>query len=139
VIKILIVDDDKCVREVLTLVLKRENFTVENSSNGSRAVKHIRNNGNGGYHLIITDVNMPVMDGFTFSREARKLLPKTTIMGMSGSVISSVEANSHFDYFIAKPFDVDQFVSAVNCALNDGESKNLQNGKPAQSRMSAGL
>jgi len=138
-IKILIVDDDKCVREVLTLVLEKENFIVKNFSDGSHAVKHIRANGNGGYHLIITDVIMPVMDGFVFSREARKLLPKTKIMGMSGSSISSVKANKHFDYFIRKPFDADQFMSIVNCALNDGESENSQRREPAQSRMSARL
>ncbi|MBU2528850.1 response regulator [bacterium] len=127
--KILIVEDDKCVRDVLTLILKKENFTVDNSPDGSQAVERIRENG--GYRLIITDVNMPVMDGFAFSLEAKKLLPKTKIMGMSGGSISSVKANKHFDLFIRKPFDADQFVNAVNCALNDGKSKSFQNGPSA--------
>lgn len=135
--KILIVDDDKCVRDVLTLILKKENFTVDNSPDGSGALERIR--GNGGYRLIITDVNMPVMDGFAFSLEAKKLLPKTKIMGMSGGSISSVEANKHFDYFIKKPFDADQFVNAVNCALNNSKSKNLQRRELSQSRLLAGL
>jgi two-component system chemotaxis response regulator CheY len=67
---IMIVDDSASIRKVVRLTLESEGFNVIDASDGVDALKKL----NGiKIHLIITDVNMPNMDGITLVEEAKKL------------------------------------------------------------------
>lgn len=66
----LVVDDSKSMRRMVSFVLNEAGFTTIESENGSEALEQLAGQP---MDLIVTDVNMPVMDGITFVREARKL------------------------------------------------------------------
>lgn len=67
---ILIVDDSASIRQVVGLALKREGYDVIQAEDGKDALSKL----NGvKVHLIISDVNMPVMDGITFVKEVKKM------------------------------------------------------------------
>lgn len=66
---ILVVDDSKSIREVVSFVLQKEGYTVLVGENGKDALKHL--NGES-IDLIITDLHMPEMDGIDFIKEVRQ-------------------------------------------------------------------
>jgi len=115
-IKILVVDDDRDIRKILELLLGKEGFKVESAGNAFYALRLIKNTGD--YDLMITDVEMPVMNGFELSRQAKKLRHDLKILGISGSAIPHDQAERFFDYFIPKPFDVHELMVGVNYLLN---------------------
>jgi two-component system chemotaxis response regulator CheY len=67
--KILLVDDSAAVRTVASIALREAGYEVIDAVNGSEALKKL---GTERVNLIISDVNMPVMDGITFLKEVKK-------------------------------------------------------------------
>jgi two-component system chemotaxis response regulator CheY len=67
---ILVVDDSNSIRQMLTFTLQDAGFAVVQGSNGQEGLSMLQSHK---VDLVITDLNMPVMDGITFIREARKL------------------------------------------------------------------
>lgn len=67
--KILVVDDSKSIREVVSFTLQSHGYQVLVGVNGKDALKHL--NGEN-INLVITDLHMPEMDGISFIREIRK-------------------------------------------------------------------
>ena len=73
--KILVVDDERSMRELLELVLKREGYAVHTAENGTRAL--IRQNV---YDLIISDVKMPDINGIDLLARVREISPETMVI-----------------------------------------------------------
>jgi two-component system, chemotaxis family, chemotaxis protein CheY len=67
---IIIIDDSTTTRELVKTSLEEIGFSVDTAVDGVEGLNLIRNNH---YDLIITDINMPVMDGFELTQEVRKL------------------------------------------------------------------
>ena len=67
--EVLVVDDSKTVRINLRKILLTDNFKVLEAENGLEALKVLEDNEN--IQLVVSDLNMPEMDGMTFIREAR--------------------------------------------------------------------
>ena len=65
---VLIVDDSVSIRQVVTFTLRQAGFTVLDASNGQEALTRLSGQR---VDLIVTDLNMPVMDGITFIRNVR--------------------------------------------------------------------
>ena len=63
--KILVVDDDRTTRKLLSLYLKGNGFDVVTAENGLDAIEKL---GSGSVNLVVTDLNMPYMDGIEFIR-----------------------------------------------------------------------
>ena len=112
--RILVVEDD--VRNVfaLTSVLERKGAIVEIARNGREAVDHVR--ARPGLDLVLMDIMMPEMDGFTAMREIRKqpVWKKLPIIALTAKAMSDdrdkcIAAGAN-DY-IAKPLDVDKLLS----------------------------
>ncbi|NIS74125.1 MAG: response regulator, partial [Deltaproteobacteria bacterium] len=59
-VTVLVVDDEEMMRELVTERLKLEGYTVEAAENGEQALQKIKANG---YDLLLTDLNMPVLNG----------------------------------------------------------------------------
>ncbi|HWN98666.1 MAG TPA: sigma-54 dependent transcriptional regulator [Blastocatellia bacterium] len=72
--KILVVDDERSMRELLELVLKREGYAVHTAESGTRAVELVRQNV---YDLMISDVKMPDMNGIDLLARVREISPET--------------------------------------------------------------
>jgi two-component system response regulator PilR (NtrC family) len=75
--KILVVDDERSMRELLELVLKREGYVVHKAENGTRALELVRQNV---YDLIISDVKMPDINGIELLSRVREISPETMVI-----------------------------------------------------------
>src|SRR5580704_16520105 len=75
--KILVVDDERSMRELLELVLKREGYSVHTAENGTRALELVRQNL---YDLIISDVKMPDINGIDLLMRIREVSPDTMVI-----------------------------------------------------------
>ena len=71
--RVLLVDDNKLNREILKEVLIDHGLLVEEANDGSKAVAAVKANEPGYYHVVLMDIEMPVMDGFEATMNIRKL------------------------------------------------------------------
>lgn len=105
--KILVVDDEENARLGLTKLLAKEGFTVASASDGYEALHYLKNNKP---HVIVTDINMPGMNGLTFLRELNRLHPDSDVIMITafGEIESYIEAMNlgAFEY-INKPVNVE--------------------------------
>jgi len=81
VARILLVDDEACIRRPLQLMLERAGHEVFVAANGREAVRLWRESSG---DLVITDIQMPEKDGLETILELRQLSPRTPILAMSG-------------------------------------------------------
>ena len=106
--KILIVDDEPGMRQLLTIVFERQGHRVRAAENGRRAIERLREQP---ADLIVSDVKMPDMGGIELLRAAREMLPDVGVVMMTA--FATVEtAREAFklgaDDFVQKPFDIDE-------------------------------
>lgn len=115
--KILIVDDDEQILELLSEIMEEEGFSTDVASDGKEAFKKLEN---GNYHLVISDIRMPGIDGFEVLQQVKEKYKKTKVILMTGYTeeydISDALVLGADDY-ITKPFDDSKVILAVNNAL----------------------
>lgn len=68
--RVLVVDDEKLIRDVIKEYLLLENIEVEEASNGEEALNKVKQEN---FDIIIMDIMMPKMDGYTACREIKKI------------------------------------------------------------------
>ena len=78
--KILIVDDHKMIRDIIKSYIEGQNITIEEASNGQEALKKCETSQ---FDLIMTDIDMPKMDGITLSSEILASRPDQKILVLS--------------------------------------------------------
>ncbi|HEX8000121.1 MAG TPA: sigma-54 dependent transcriptional regulator [Pyrinomonadaceae bacterium] len=115
--KLLIVDDEQGMRQLLTIVFERAGHSVRAAENGRRALELLRAEP---AELIISDVKMPDMGGIELLRAARELMPDVAVVMMTA--FATVEtAREAFklgaDDFIQKPFDIEEMKILVSKIL----------------------
>ncbi len=118
--RVLVVDDEASIRELLTRTLALTEYDVEAVADGRAGLDRLRL---GPYDLLIADLRMPVMDGLTLIREARRLQPNLKAIIITGysTESSAIEAvNLGVVGYLVKPFRVPQILSAVGRALGEG-------------------
>jgi DNA-binding NtrC family response regulator len=115
---ILVVDDESVIREGLTRILERDEFSVETAKNGHTAIELLQQKE---FDLIITDLKMPGMSGFEVLNAVKVLQPDTPVIMITGfaTVETAVEAmkSGTVDY-IVKPFTPEQILEKVHRALD---------------------
>ncbi|MCL5022920.1 MAG: response regulator [Nitrospirae bacterium] len=111
--RVLIIDDDPVIALSCKKILDMEGYTVFTAEDGESAIKKVSDEA---YDLVITDVRLPDIDGFTIFRESRIVQPSADVMVISGypSVEDAREATrlGAFEY-LEKPFTPDFMLSAV--------------------------
>lgn len=115
--KLLIVDDEQGMRQLLSIVFGREGHSVRVAENGLRALELLREEP---ADLIVSDVKMPDMGGIELLRAAREFLPEVAVVMMTAfaTVDTAREAfKLGADDFITKPFDIDELKLIVAKAL----------------------
>lgn len=115
--RILIVDDAADTRLMLSLRLQREGFLVSSASSGQEALKTVATEGLP--HLIILDIMMPDMDGFTIAEEFRKLgnVPIIFLSALSDTE-TKVEGITQFaEDYVTKPFEFSELLARVRRVL----------------------
>ena len=116
--RILVADDEKVIREILSDFLKEEGYAVTTVADGAEAFTELQR---GGYNLVISDLKMPNMSGLELVQKiAEHSLPVlTVIMTGFGTVESAIEAMKKGAYdFILKPFKVEEVVHIVQRGLD---------------------
>src|SRR5215208_5792679 len=115
--KILIVEDDPAVRDILKIALEREGMTVEAVGNGEAALKSFRSVGS--LDLVILDVMLPDTDGITLCQELRRNsdVPIVMLTAREGerNVVVGLEVGA--DDYITKPASPAEVVSRVRAHL----------------------
>jgi two-component system chemotaxis response regulator CheY len=117
--KILIVDDSKTVRDVLKDTLLKAGYDVCDAAGGQDALDLV---GDKDYDLLMTDLNMPEMDGFEFISEVRKI-PGRRFLPIV--VLSSEEKQKRFvdcvkagaSGFLQKPVDREQVLAILQTVI----------------------
>ena len=117
--KILIVDDERLVRDVCQAVLKRGGFTPVVAENGLEAL-NLYEQMQPEIALTLSDVWMPVMDGVEFVRKIFELNPKSNVILMTGfsPYESAPEDLKRLCGVVSKPFSPSQLITAVTKCLD---------------------
>lgn len=112
--RILVVEDDTSIRELLVELLESEGYAVASAINGLEGLKYLQNEINP--DLILIDLMMPVMDGYSFRTEQLKNANWSKIP----TVVMSAEANAKekmknfsITAFLSKPVELDTILKTV--------------------------
>ena len=117
---ILLVEDNELNREIAMTILHEYGFLVDIAENGAVAVEKVRTSDPGRYDLVLMDVQMPVMDGYTATQRIRALKDPARaavpIVAMTANVFEE-ERKQAFDCgmngFLSKPIVVEELIDAL--------------------------
>jgi two-component system nitrogen regulation response regulator NtrX len=115
---ILIIDDEKAIRNVLKEILSNEGFTVDEATDGEEGLKKFTS---GSYDVVLCDIKMPKVDGIEFLQkviDSQSEVPVIMISG-HGNIETAVDAvkKGAFDY-ISKPPDLNRLLITIRNALD---------------------
>lgn len=120
---IIVVDDDADLLKLTTEVLKQNQFKVLPFTNAEEALNKIKN---ASIDLLITDIQMPIMDGFALTKEVRSIgekhqkLPIIAVTGRNDLDIKNYQ-EAGFSTVIRKPFSPKTLLSTIQAIFNDHE------------------
>ena len=114
--KILIVDDSASVRTVAKIALNEAGYEITEATNGEEALQRLSTDR---VHLIVSDVNMPVMDGITFLKRVKalpqyKFTPVIMLTTEAGQDMKEQGRAAGAKAWITKPFQPRNLVDAVS-------------------------
>ena len=125
--KVLVVDDEPTVRELVARFLEFDDYEALTASNGEEGLKLLYEHE---VDLVISDIIMPVMDGHEFCRLVRKVSDVPILM-LSGQVNLEDEQqkllrlNNNIDAFLSKPLSMNEFLNTVKSLLSKERSSGL--------------
>ncbi len=113
----LVVDDEPRLRQILVRVMRADGFIVDEASNGYEAITQMEAHPS---TLILTDIEMPKMDGFSLLRELRSRWPDAAVMMISGNgdvqtAVSCLSVGA-LDY-LTKPFHLEEVRARITSVL----------------------
>jgi two-component system sensor histidine kinase/response regulator len=121
---ILLVEDNELNREIAQEILREYGFRVDTAENGAVAVEKVSAAAPGSYDLILMDVQMPVMDGYTATRTIRALddpaRAKLPILAMTANAFDEDRRNaleSGMNGFLSKPIVIGDLVQELHKIL----------------------
>lgn len=115
--KILIVDNEKSMRDFLSIVLKKEGYLVETAEDGDHALKCFEKDI---FDLVLTDMKMPRVSGLELLKALKGVSPETVIVMMTAfaSTETAIEAMKEGAYdYLTKPFQIDEVKLIIKNAL----------------------
>lgn len=115
--RVLVVDDEKFIRDILADFLTMEGYSVRTADDGTQAVNELSRSN---FSLIISDLKMPKMGGLELLHHVAQMQPEalTVIMTGFGTVETAIDAMKHGAYdYILKPFKVEEIVHVVQRGL----------------------
>lgn len=112
---ILVVDDSASLRNMVTFTLKQEGYQVVEASDGKEALNKAQT---ARFDLVLTDVNMPIMDGITFCAELRKLpafkfTPVLVLTTESSPEMKQRGKAAGATGWLVKPFNPEKLLSTI--------------------------
>ncbi|MFT7243740.1 MAG: two-component system chemotaxis response regulator CheY [Candidatus Azotimanducaceae bacterium] len=118
--KILAVDDSASMRQMVAFTLKGAGYEVQEACDGAEALEFAKGNH---YDLVLSDVNMPNMDGLTLTRELRslpeyKFTPILVLTTESGGDKKMEGKSAGATGWIVKPFNPDQLLNTIKRVMD---------------------
>lgn len=118
--RLLVVDDERGVRQLMRTVLERQGFAVEEAFNGQMALDVLEKTTDA-FDLVVSDVVMPELSGWEFGRRMRTRHPQLPILFVSGySPEELADLGGQLDdevTLLSKPFSIDQLVQSIRSLL----------------------
>ena len=121
---ILLVEDNELNREIAQEILREYGFLVDTAENGAVAVEKVSTAAPGSYDLVLMDVQMPIMDGYTATRKIRALddpaRAKLPILAMTANAFDEDRRNaleSGMNGFLSKPIVIGDLVQELHKIL----------------------
>jgi DNA-binding NtrC family response regulator len=116
--KILVIDDERSIRNTLKDILEYEKYDVELAEDGIKALDKVKANG---FDVILCDIKMPGMDGIEVLEKLTELIPDTPVVMISGhgnidTAVDSIKKGA-FDY-IEKPLDLNRLLITIRNAMD---------------------
>lgn len=118
--RILVIDDEAYVRDLMMEVFTREGFLVKTASDGETGLDLACT---GAFDLILLDLKLPKINGLTLLRSIMERDPDTIVVVITayGSIETAIQAMKLGAYdYVTKPFEIDQLLLIVNRALERG-------------------
>ena len=124
-VKILIVEDEQRLAEILKKQLQESGFNVEIAFDGYIGKQMLERNR---YNLIILDINLPLINGYDLCKEIRKTnnnipIIMLTALGTPDNRVAGFDAGA--DDYVLKPFDFRELLARINVFLRRSISKNM--------------
>lgn len=115
-VKILVVDDDTNICQLLSLYLVKEGYNVEMAHNGLDAISKIKSSM---YNVVILDVMMPQMDGLETLREVRSFsnVPVVMLTARGEAMDKIIGLDLGADDYVTKPFEPQELISRIKAIL----------------------
>jgi two-component system, NtrC family, response regulator HydG len=124
-IKVLVVDDEKIIRDFFKRLLSLMDLDVVTAEDGYKALELVRENV---YDLYFVDVRMPGMNGLETYREIRRMRPEAMVMMMTGYAVEDLLQQAQAEGAhgpIRKPFDIAQVKDVLDKVAKDGSKEPL--------------
>lgn len=123
--KLLIVDDEMHIRDLVQKYATFENYESETAENGLEAIGKVKHNE---YDLVIMDIMMPELDGFSAVKEIRKIsqVPVIMLSARSEEYDKLYAFDLGIDDYVTKPFSPKELMRRVNAVLARATHKNNQ-------------
>ena len=123
--RILVIDDEPSLRDVLKLGLSRAGYLVGLASSHAEAIAALED----GWDLVVTDLQLPDGDGLSILRRVKETSPETAVMvltahGSADTAVAAMKLGAH-DY-LTKPFDLDELRIRARQAI-EGEKLRREN------------
>ncbi|HRY30473.1 MAG TPA: response regulator [Elusimicrobiota bacterium] len=124
-VKILVVDDEEGMRDMLSYELASKGYRITTAADGEEAIGKARNEK---FHLVLSDLKMPKVDGIQTLRAVKALDPDVEVIISTGygTIETAVEAMKYGAYdFVQKPFNMDEVFLLIEKALEKKELRAL--------------
>jgi two-component system response regulator MtrA len=117
--RVLLVEDDSSIREIVSIGLKAAGFRVSTCPDGRDGLATVRS---GGFDVVILDVMLPSLDGFEVCRQIRAFsrVPIVMLTARTDTIDVVVGLESGADDYVKKPFEVPELVARVRAVLRRG-------------------
>ena len=118
--RVLVVDDEKLIRDVIKEYLLLENIEVEEASNGEEALNEVKQED---FDIIIMDIMMPKMDGYTACREIKKIkdIPFIMLSARGEEYDKLIGFDLGIDDYVTKPFSPKELVARIKAVTKRRE------------------
>jgi len=110
---VLVVDDGAENRELITILLEQAGLRVDEAENGQQGIEKVQGNN---YDVILMDINMPVMDGFTAVRILREREVSVPIIALTANAMKGYEEkciDAGYSGYLSKPINIDLFMELM--------------------------
>jgi DNA-binding NtrC family response regulator len=124
--KILLVDDEELIRELVYTILSNLNHACITAKNGVDALDKMKRER---FDAVITDIKMPEMDGIILTREIARQYPGTPVMVMTGfeeEYTAGTAISEGAKEFIKKPFSIEEFSLRLQKMIGDASESQRQ-------------